>query len=119
RLLRGRGKFADDLKLRDMLYLCFVRSPYAHAKISSIDVSAVENMNGVDCVLTGSQIAPQTQPFIEIGPVPAAKIRDYPLALRKVRYQREPLERDVAQTYALVDYAAYPLRIEHRSRWSV
>ena len=42
RLLRGRGKFADDIKLRDMLYLRFIRSPYAHAKIVSIDVSAAE-----------------------------------------------------------------------------
>jgi len=42
RLLRGRGKFADDIKLREMLYLRFVRSPYAHAKIISIDTSAAE-----------------------------------------------------------------------------
>ena len=35
RLLRGLGKFADDIQLRDMLYLRFVRSPYAHAKIVS------------------------------------------------------------------------------------
>src|SRR5256885_2491010 len=41
-LLRGRGKFADDIKLRDMAYLCFVRSPYAHARIISIDPSAAE-----------------------------------------------------------------------------
>src|SRR5207249_5446494 len=39
RLLRGRGKFVDDIKLRNMLYLKFVRSPYAHAKVSSLDRS--------------------------------------------------------------------------------
>ena len=42
RLLRGRGKFADDIKLREMLYLRFVRSPYAHAKIVSVDTSEAE-----------------------------------------------------------------------------
>ena len=42
RLLRGRGKFADDIKLRDMLYLRFVRSPYAHARIVSVEASAAE-----------------------------------------------------------------------------
>ena len=52
RLLRGRGKFADDVKLREMLYLRFIRSPFAHAKIVSVDVSAAEKLAGVACVLT-------------------------------------------------------------------
>src|SRR5229473_1664561 len=87
RLLRGRGKFADDIKLREMLYLRFVRSPYAHARIISIDTSSAEAVAGVICTLTGAEIVPQTQPFIEIGPDPFAKIKDYPLAVSKVRYQ--------------------------------
>src|SRR5437660_12255476 len=73
RLLRGRGKFADDVKLREMLYLRFVRSPYAHARITSVDVSAAEALSGVVCTLTGQEIEPLTQPFIEIGPDPCAK----------------------------------------------
>ncbi len=51
RLLRGRGKFADDIKLREMLYLKFVRSPYAHAKIVSVDVSSAEALAGVIAAL--------------------------------------------------------------------
>src|SRR3982075_3262614 len=90
RLLRGRGKFADDIKLREMLYLRFVRSPYAHARIISIDTSSAEAVAGVVCTLTGPEIAQQTQPFIEIGPDPFAKIKDYPLAVSKVRYQGQP-----------------------------
>ena len=77
RLLRGRGKFVDDIKLREMLYLRFVRSPYAHAKIVSIDTSAAEKIPGVICTLRGSEIASQTQPFIEIAPDPGGRIRDY------------------------------------------
>ena len=53
RLLRGRGKFADDIKLRGMLYLRFVRSPYAHARIVSVDTSAAEALAGVVCAITG------------------------------------------------------------------
>ena len=56
RLLRGRGKFADDIKLREMLYLRFVRSPYAHARIVSVDVSAAEALSGVFGSLTGTEI---------------------------------------------------------------
>ena len=81
RLLRGRGRFADDIKMREMLYLRFVRSPYAHARLLSVDVSAAEALPGVICTLTGKEIEPLTQPFIEIGPDPAAKIRDFPLAV--------------------------------------
>ena len=42
RLLRGQGKFIDDIKLREMLYLAFVRSPYAHARILSVNTAAAE-----------------------------------------------------------------------------
>ena len=91
RLLRGRGKFSDDIKLREMLYLRFVRSPYAHAKIVSIDTSPAEALPGVFGAITGAEIVTQTQPFIEIAPDPGGKIKDYPLAVSKVRYQGEPV----------------------------
>ena len=39
RLLTGQGLYVDDVNLPDMLHVAFVRSPYAHAKINSIDVS--------------------------------------------------------------------------------
>ncbi len=115
RLLRGRGKFADDIKLREMLYLRFVRSPYAHAKIVSVDLSAAEALPGVVCTLTGVEIAAQTQPFIEIAPDPAGKIKDYPLAVSKVRYQGEPVVAVVAESPAIADDAAELVQIEYEA----
>jgi 2-furoyl-CoA dehydrogenase large subunit len=115
RLLRGRGKFADDIKLREMLYLRFVRSPYAHAKIVSVDVSAAESLPGVLGTLTGGEIAAQTQPFIEIAPDPGGKIKDYPLAVSKVRYQGEPVVGVVAESPALADDAAELVQIEYEA----
>lgn len=115
RLLRGRGKFADDIKLREMLYLRFVRSPYAHAKIVSVDVSAAEALPRVVCTLTGVEIAAQTQPFIEIAPDPAGKIKDYPLAVSKVRYQGEPVVAVVAESPAIADDAAELVQIEYEA----
>ena len=115
RLLRGRGKFADDLKLREMVYLRFVRSPYAHAKIVNIDTSAAEALPGVVAVLTGAEIASQTQPFIEIGPDPCAKIKDYPLAVSKVRYQGEPVAAVVAESAALADDAAELVQVDYEA----
>jgi CO/xanthine dehydrogenase Mo-binding subunit len=113
RLLRGVGKFADDIKLREMLYLRFVRSPYAHARITNIDVSEAENTPGVICTLSGSEIASQTQPFIEIAPEPGGKIRDYPMAVSKVRYQGEPVVAVVASSPAIADDGAEAVRIDY------
>jgi CO/xanthine dehydrogenase Mo-binding subunit len=113
RLLRGRGKFADDVKMREMLYLRFVRSPYAHARINSVDVTAAEALPGVVCTLTGKEIEPLTQPFIEIGPDPCAKIRDYPLAVDKVRYQGEPVAAVVAASPQIADDAAELVQVDY------
>ena len=98
-----------------MLYLKFVRSPYAHAKIVSVDISAAENLAGVICVLTGAEIAAQTQPFIEIGPDPCARIKDYPLAVSKVRYQGEPVVAVVAESPSLADDAAELVQVEYEA----
>ena len=115
RLLRGRGKFTDDIKLREMLYLRFVRSPYAHAKITSISTLAAEAVPGVVCALTGAEIASLTQPFIEIGPEPFAKIKDYPLGVSKVRYQGEPVAAVLAESPALADDAAELVQVEYEA----
>ena len=115
RLLRGRGKFADDIKLREMLYLRFVRSPYAHAKIVSVDVSAAEALPGVVATLTGAELAPQVQPFIEIAPDPGGKIKDYALAVSKVRYQGEPVAAVVAESPSLADDAAELIQVEYEA----
>lgn len=113
RLVRGRGKFIDDIKQRDMLYLRFVRSPYAHARILGVDVSAAETLPGVICTLTGAEVEKQTQPFIEIGPEPFARIRDYPLATEKVRYQGEPVAAVVATSPRIADDAAELVQVEY------
>jgi len=53
RLLRGQGRFFDDLALVDQLHAAIVRSPHAHADITGIDTRAALGMPGVHAVLTG------------------------------------------------------------------
>jgi 2-furoyl-CoA dehydrogenase large subunit len=98
RLVRGRGIFVDDYKLQGMLYMQLVRSPFAHAKITRVDVSAAAAAPGVRCTLTGDEVAGLVQPFIEIGPGAGGKIQDYPLAIGKVRFQGEPVAAVIAET---------------------
>ncbi|MCR6733421.1 MAG: xanthine dehydrogenase family protein molybdopterin-binding subunit [Afipia sp.] len=56
RFITGKGKYTDDVRLHGMTYASFVRSPHAHARIKSIDVTAAKAMPGVVDVLTGQQI---------------------------------------------------------------
>ena len=56
RLLRGLGKFVDDIQLPGMLHAAFVRSPFAHATVTRIDASRARELAGVALVLTAEDI---------------------------------------------------------------
>src|SRR5207244_11877992 len=77
RLVRGKGKFVDDIQLRDMLYLQFVRSPYAHAEIKNVDTSAAEKSPGGVCTLTSADVAQLTDPFVDLAPDRSPRTIDY------------------------------------------
>ena len=57
RFLRGEGNYVDDLNLPGMLHSAILRSPYAHARIVSIDTSAATALPGVHAVITGETLA--------------------------------------------------------------
>lgn len=65
RLIKGQGRFMDDLKLPFMSHLAILRSPHAHARITSIDTSAAKSMPGVIAVYTGKD-------FEAVNPLPCA-----------------------------------------------
>jgi len=57
RFLHGKGRYIDDIKLPGMLYLDIVRSPFAHARIKSINTEAALAVPGVLAVITGETLA--------------------------------------------------------------
>ena len=57
RFIRGRGTYVDDVRLPGMLYGAVLRSPHAHARIRSIDISAAEAHPKVRAVITGQTLA--------------------------------------------------------------
>ena len=113
RLVQGEGVFFDDVKRHGMGYVHFVRSPYAHAGIVSIDVSAAEAMEGVYGTLIGEEVAAQTDPFFEMSTPPGNEIRDYALAVGKVRFAGEPVAAVVAETRELARDAAELVEVEY------
>ena len=58
RFTQGKGRYIDDMKLSGMLYGDFVRSPYAHARVKSVNAEAAKALPGVVAVLTAADLAP-------------------------------------------------------------
>ena len=96
RLIMGRGTFVDDIQLPRMTYAAILRSPYAHARIRSIDVSKAKALPGVVAVITGADLQGKnvpcgwTLPDIKVAPHPA-------LAVGKVRYTGDAVAVVVAE----------------------
>ncbi len=80
----GRAKYTADLEHKGALVGRLFRSPYAHAEIISLDVSAARTIPGVKAVLTGDDCD------ITHGVLPIA-MNEYPMAREKVRYRGEPI----------------------------
>ena len=104
RLITGRATYVDDVKTIGTLYAAFVRSPYGHAKIRSIDLGDAKNHPGVfgafagsDLVEAGVKDLPCAHKMAELLVPPHS-----PLALGEVRYVGEP----VAVVIANDQYAA-------------
>ncbi|MFJ2264128.1 aerobic carbon-monoxide dehydrogenase large subunit [Streptomyces sp. NPDC087844] len=57
RFVRGKGRYVDDIKLPGMLHGAVLRSPFAHARILSVDTSAAEAHPKVKAVITGETLA--------------------------------------------------------------
>src|SRR5262249_33524231 len=56
RLLQGAGTYVDDMRLPGLLHAMILRSPYAHARVRSIDTAAAKALPGVVAVLTGADV---------------------------------------------------------------
>ena len=91
-LLTGQGSYTDDLKRPGMLHAAVLRSPHAHAKIRSIDVSAARALAGVAAVFTHVDLgaAGKAIPLLQPNPLLVARTQLL-LAHDEVRYVGEPV----------------------------
>jgi carbon-monoxide dehydrogenase large subunit len=88
RMITGRGRYVDDMVLPGMLYMAVVRSPEAHAKITSIDADAAREYPGVHGVFTGADLdvaAPLPMAWVPPG-VEVKSAEHWPLAKDEVNY---------------------------------
>jgi aerobic carbon-monoxide dehydrogenase large subunit len=94
RFIRGKGQYFDDIVLPGMLHMEILRSPYAHARIVSIDTSAADALPGVVAVVTGELMAQHKLAWMPTlsGDTQAV------LATDKVRYQGQEVACVIAES---------------------
>ena len=116
-LLRGRGRFVDDIDLPGQLEAAFVRSPHGHAAIRAIDTAAARALPGVHAVLTLDELRPHLHADrLAVGlPSPSYRqTRDRPaLADREVVHVGEPVAIVVADTRYLAEDAAALVMVDY------
>ena len=117
-LLRGRGRFLDDLQIPGLLHAAFVRSPHAHALIRSIDVSPALRAPGVNAVLTLADLLPLlTQERLPLqfrsAQLPP-DVTPFVLAKDEVAFAGEALAVVIAQTRYLAEDAAALVAVDYQ-----
>src|SRR5947208_14235630 len=83
RFIRGQGTSVDDIVLPGMLHMAILRSPFAHARIHSIDTTAAQALPGVAALVTGKLLQQHKLPCT---PPPSADTQGV-LATDKVRFR--------------------------------
>src|SRR5262245_10046432 len=117
RILTGAGRYVDDIKLPGMLHAAFVRSPMAHARVLSVDVSAARALPGVVAVLTGADLEAMTVPGPDAlmalmgwaGPTPQFTL----LATDKVRLVGDPVAIVVAESRYIAEDGCELVEVEY------
>jgi aerobic carbon-monoxide dehydrogenase large subunit len=114
RLVSGRGRYIDDIKLPRMLHLSFVRSPHPHAQIKSIDAASATAAAGVEAVFTADDLNPLCEPLIAVA-LHRPGHRSPPqglLAAGRAVWQGQPVAAVIAATRAEAEDAAALVEIE-------
>ncbi|MFE1600353.1 xanthine dehydrogenase family protein molybdopterin-binding subunit [Methylobacterium sp. ID0610] len=104
-LVRGEGRYTDDLALDGQAYAAFVRSPIAHGRLKGIDAEAARAMPGVLGIVTAADLdgygrIANAMPFKNQDGSDMRKPPQPSLAVDKVRYAGEPVALVVAETLA-------------------
>lgn len=100
----GAAKYVGDMKWPRMLYAKCVKSPYAHAKIVSIDVSAAKALKGVHDVITGDYYTKRGGLYLED--------KNF-LAVNTVKFYGEPVVAVAAETPEIAEEACDLVKVEY------
>jgi CO/xanthine dehydrogenase Mo-binding subunit len=108
-LIRGSATYTNDVNLPGMLHAAVLRSPYAHARIVSIDTSEAKALPGVHAVLTGRDAIEVIDPVVAFCAEPVVEDA---IAVEKVRYPGEAVVAVAAESRYIAEDALDLVRIE-------
>ena len=100
----GQAKYVDDIRMSRMLYAQVKRSPYAHAKILSIDTSEAEKLPGVKSVITGDYYKKRGGLYLED--------KNF-LAVGTAKYRGEAVAAVAAETLDIAKAAVELIKVEY------
>jgi carbon-monoxide dehydrogenase large subunit len=119
-LVRGAGRYADDVRLANEAHAFFVRSPHAHAAIRRVDAAAARKAPGVLAVLTGADVKAdglgEIPCMIPVTNADGSERGETPrplLALDRVRHVGDPVALVVADSLARAKDAAELIAIDY------
>ena len=116
RLLKGQGCFIDDINIPGALHACFVRSPYAHAKILSIDSADAKAIPGVIGVFTGKDLAQWTTKLRMAPDIEGVKpIEMTTLPIDKVLFHGDPVACIVATDRYIAEDALELVEVDYEA----
>lgn len=110
RLLTGRGTFVDDIPIANVHHAAILRSPYAHARIKSIDMSRALRLDGVLAGMTGREVQQRSRPFSVVATAP---IQYYCMAVDRARFVGEPVAAVVARDRYIAEDALDLIAVEY------
>jgi carbon-monoxide dehydrogenase large subunit len=120
RLLTGEALFVDDVEIPGMLHAAFLRSDYAHARITSIDVSTARSRPGVVAVYTAQDLGDFWQHGPPLVPAPHSvegvifhSRTQVPLAKGKVRYVGEAVAVVFAESRYIAEDALEDIIVDY------
>ncbi|MBF6594420.1 MAG: xanthine dehydrogenase family protein [Thermaceae bacterium] len=111
KLLSGHGAYLEDLTQPGTLHLALLRSPYAHAKINSVETSEALRIPGVVRVLTSSDVPELLAPGE--GPGESKVVQHPVLARERVRYAGEPVAAVLATSAQAAEDALLALSVDY------
>ena len=114
RLLKGRGKYVDDIILPRMLHAAFLRSPLAHGKILSINTSEAQKVSGVIRIFKGSDFIDIVKPYVGVlGHLAGLRSPpQMPMAVDRVLWQGEPVAMVIATSRAIAEDAVSLIELD-------
>ena len=120
RLLIGNGRYVADIDPPGCLHAVFLRSPLAHARITSIDVESARRAPGVVAVFTGADIEKITHPFLPFGMMPDLYTPlYYALSSEVVRMVGDPIAVVIAESRHLAEDALEEIEVDYEQLESI